>query len=116
MADLMTTLQDMRRPPSLVRAARFAAAGQKPLRQSSQDLLAREEALNTARLSGAANYSPTQHITTLAALIQLAERKSTDASAAKENRPRLVAWGGERSCDLDAQIKASGISDLRCAI
>ncbi|MFZ8959073.1 MAG: DUF6477 family protein [Paracoccaceae bacterium] len=99
-----------------MRAARFAATGQKPLRQSSRDLLAHAEALNTARLSGPAHYSPTRHIKTLSALIQLAQRKSTDASVAKENRPKLVAWGGERSPDLEAQIKASGISDLRFAI
>ncbi len=118
MTDLHQTLQDMRRPPTLVRAARFAAAGQKPLRQSRHDLLAKEEALNSARLSGAAHYSPTEHISILAALIQLAQNQGNRDAPIKENRPVLVARGGglEIKSVPIAQINASGIAALRSAI
>ncbi|MCV2875553.1 DUF6477 family protein [Rhodobacteraceae bacterium XHP0102] len=118
MTDLHKTLQDMRRPPTLVRAARFAAAGQKPLRQSRHDLLAKEEALNSARLSGAAHYSPTQHISILAALIQMAQHPPNTEACRTENRPMLVARGGGVALGSKdrPQMNASGIAALRSAI
>lgn len=82
MPALLDILRDMRRPPTLVKAARIAAIGGKPARKSQAALLAEEEALNHARLSGHAGYAPSAHVTVLAQLL-------IAARGAEPARPRL---------------------------
>ncbi len=76
MSDLASTLSTLRRPRLLVRAARFGAAfgARRPAlgalyRRAPDRLLDEELALNTARISGDAGYSPTRHVEVLSALL-----------------------------------------------
>ena len=80
MTELAATLSMMRRPPLLVRAARFGAAvmaGRSRKSDGSHQpslnrLLEEEEALNMARITGEAGYSPTRHVEILTALVSAA--------------------------------------------
>lgn len=82
MTDVTASLAGMRRPPLLVRAARFGAAALSrrniltgPKGKPVANLLEEEAALNEARVTGAAAYSPTRHVEVLTAILLAATER-----------------------------------------
>ncbi|WP_227285962.1 DUF6477 family protein [Boseongicola sp. H5] len=81
MSDITATLATLRRPKLLVRAARFGAAAlaRRPAKPDAlaarglTRLLEEEDALNQARVTGQAGYSPTRHVEVLTALLNAAD-------------------------------------------
>jgi hypothetical protein len=108
MTDLGTRLATLRRPGLLVRAAQIAAlahcAERRARRRPAARLLAEEAALEAARLGGGLGYSPRRHVQVMSALMSLARTG---------DRPEERTEEGTRSGGDAAQMKASGISDLR---